>query len=197
MQRRPRVHDGDPTVSSVPGDPRDSSRLRELDDIYTTHLPAIYRFIYAKVGNREEAEDLTSQVFLKALRGMDEARDAQSIQSWLFQVARTTVADHWRAFYRLHAGSLDTLIAAGWEVPTGNTGLPSGDIEMRAQRILDLLPPRYREVLTYRFLLNYSVRETAEKMRLTEANVKVLQFRALKSAAKLTTEMTDEERGET
>lgn len=192
MQRRPRVHDGDPAVSSVPSEPQDPRSLHELDDIYTTHLPAIYRFIYAKVGNREEAEDLTSQVFLKALRGMDEARDAQSIQGWLFQVARTTVADHWRAFYRLHAGSLDTLVAAGWEAPTGESGMPSSDIEMRAQQILDLLSPRYREVLTYRFLLNYSIRETAEKMRLTEANIKVLQFRALKSAAKVATEKANE-----
>lgn len=197
LERRPGVHDGDLTVSSVPGDPRDPRRMHEIDDIYTAHLPAIYRFIYAKVGNREEAEDLTSQVFLKALRGMDEARDAQSIQGWLFQVARTTVADHWRAFYRLHAGSLDMLIAAGWEVPTGDADLPSADIEMRARQILELLPPRYREVLTYRFLLNYSIRETAEKMRLTEANVKVLQFRALKTAAKLTAEKADEGRGET
>ena len=54
--------------------------------------------------------------------------------------------------------------------------------EERAQRILALLPERYREVLTYRFLLNYSIRDTAAKMNLTEANVKVLQFRALKKA---------------
>lgn len=197
MQRRPQVHDGGPTVSAVPGDARDPRRLHELDDIYTTHLPAIYRFIYTKVGNREEAEDLTSQVFLKALRGMDEERDAQSIQSWLFQVARTTIADHWRAFYRLHAGSLDTLVAAGWEASMNYADVRSADVETRAQQILDLLPPRYREVLTCRFLLNYSIRETAEKMRLTEANVKVLQFRALKSAAKLTSEHIDTASGET
>lgn len=197
MQRRPRVHDGDVTVSSVPSEQRNSGRTHELDDIYVTYVPAIYRFIYARVGNREEAEDLTSQVFLKALRGMDEARDAQSIQGWLFQVARTTIADHWRAFYKLHVGSLDTLIAAGWEAPIGDPALPSGDVEARAQQILQLLPPRYREVLTYRFLMNYSIREAAEKMRLTEANVKVLQFRALKSAAKLALEKKDEGSRET
>jgi RNA polymerase sigma-70 factor (ECF subfamily) len=54
--------------------------------------------------------------------------------------------------------------------------------EERAQRILAQLPARYREVLTYRFLLNYSIKDTAAKMNLTEANVKVLQFRALKKA---------------
>ena len=55
----------------------------------------------------------------------------------------------------------------------------------RVERILGQLPARYREVLTYRFLLDCSIRETAEHMRLTEYNVKVLQYQALKKAAAL------------
>ncbi|MGH2517273.1 MAG: sigma factor, partial [Ktedonobacterales bacterium] len=90
---------------------------KTLESFYEDNLVVIYRFIYSKVGNREEAEDLTSQVFVKALRGLDAERDAQSMQSWLFQVARTTIADHWRQFYRLRADSLDDLLAAGWEAP--------------------------------------------------------------------------------
>ncbi len=192
-----------------------------LRTVYEENLTAVYRFIYGKVGNREEAEDLTSQVFMKALRGMDRARDPQSIQNWLFQVARTTVADHWRAFYRLPSRSLDDLLEAGWEGPSdraapgedvfddeaaldvvgagdvdtqlaalmavasGPGSAPAGSPEARAQRILAQLPARYREVLTYRFLLNYSLKETAAQMQLTEANVKVLQFRALKKASQM------------
>lgn len=157
---------------------------KTLDSFYEENLVVIYRFIYSKVGNREEAEDLTSQVFVKALRGLDAARDPQTMQSWLFQVARTTITDHWRQFYRLHTDSLDTLLAAGWEAPALRPP-PEAPPDERAQRLLERLPERYREVLTYRFLLNYSIKETAEKMRLTEANIKVLQFRALKKAAEL------------
>lgn len=157
---------------------------KTLESFYEDNLLVIYRFIYSKVGNREEAEDLTSQVFVKALRGLDQGRDMQSMQSWLFQVARTTIADHWRQFYRLRSDSLDDLLASGWETPA-QAQAPVEPPDERAQRLLDLLPERYREVLTYRFLLNYSIKETAEKMRLTEANVKVLQFRALKKAALL------------
>ncbi len=157
----------------------DTHSLRQL---YEDNLVAIYRFVYSRVGNREEAEDLTSQVFVKALRGLDRGRDPQSIQSWLFQVARTVVADHWRAFYRMRSDSLDDLLAAGWEAPALAVE-PALPPDQRVQRILGQLPARYREVLTYRFLLNYSIRETAEKMQLTEANIKVLQFRALKKAA--------------
>src|SRR5512146_2095006 len=85
-----------------------------LRALYEETLPAIYRFIYSKVGNREEAEDLTSQVYLKALSGLDQSRDTISAQAWLFQVARTTIADYWRAFYKLRASSLDDLLAMGW-----------------------------------------------------------------------------------
>lgn len=161
----------------------DDERLR---GIYEENLSAIYRFIYSKVGNREEAEDLTSQVFVKALRSIDGARGAQSIQSWLFHIARTTIADHWRWFYQLRVQSLEDLLAAGWEGPVVESrAAPQPPSEDRAQRILAHLPARYREVLTYRFLLSYSIRETAAKMGLTEANVKVLQFRALKKAGQV------------
>ena len=67
----------------------------------------------------------------------------------------------------------------------GAIGDACGKAEERIQRILKNLTERYREVLTCRFLLNLSVRETAVKMGLTESNVKVLQFRALKIAADL------------
>ena len=62
----------------------------------------------------------------------------------------------------------------------------------RVQRLLRALPQRYREVLHCRFLLNLSIRETASRMGVTEANVKVLQFRALKRAADLEQVVIDE-----
>jgi len=174
------VDDAGPARSIEP------SGANNLQALYEQHLGAIYRFIYSKVGNREEAEDLTSQVFLKAVRGLDRARDALSVQSWLFQVARTTVADHWRAFYQLPARSLDDLLDAGWEGPlAGEPRAAPPPPDERVQRILERLPQRYRDVLTYRFLLNYSVKETAARMGLSEANVKVLQFRALKKASQV------------
>src|SRR5262249_1551816 len=81
-----------------------------LASLYGRHVRAIYRFIYSKVGNREEAEDLTSQVFLRAARGINSTCDALSALGWLFQVARTIVADHLRSLYQLRANSLDDLL---------------------------------------------------------------------------------------
>jgi RNA polymerase sigma-70 factor (ECF subfamily) len=180
IRRQPEPReDGDPHLKGTTG--------QSLEELYRLHLATVYRFVYAKVGNREEAEDLTSQVFVKAVRHLDEARSAESVASWLFQVARTTIADHWRQVYRLHADSLDALLAAGWQGPTeGSANRPDDvDPDQRVRQLLLLLSARDREVLTCRFLQNLSVRETAERMQLTEANVKVLQYRALRRAAEL------------
>ena len=160
--------------------------VQEFQTFYQENLGLIYRYVYSKVGNREEAEDLTSQIFMKAVRGVDTERGPLSVQKWLFQVARTTIADYWRTHYRVSTSSLEELLEAGWEGPAEEDTAPiSNRPTERVQRILHALPEHYREVLTCRFLLNLSIRDTAMKMGLTEANVKVLQFRALKRAADL------------
>lgn len=147
----------------------------------------MYRFVLSHVGNREEVEDLTSQVFRKAVRGMNPEHGSQAMRKWLCQVARTTMTDSWRNSYRLPTGSLDALSDAGWD------GSAAGEPAMgsvvsrhpgqRVQRLMQALPERYREVLTCRFLLNLSRRETATRLGLTEANVKGVQLHALKRAA--------------
>lgn len=160
---------------------------RELFSQENLHL--IYRYVSSYVRNHQEAEDLTSRIFLKAVRSLDLEQSAHSRQAWLFQVARTTIADYWRAHYRQAPSSLEELVEAGWEGPAGEEGatVSGSAAEERVQAILQSLPTRYREVLTYRFLLNLSVRETAVSMGVTETNVRVMQFRALRRAADLDT----------
>lgn len=161
-------------------------RQQTIQQLYQEQLRPIYHYIYSKVGNREEAEDLTSQVFMKALHGLDSERSPASMRQWLFQVARTTVADYWRSWYGMPASSLDALLAAGWEGPAEDEpSLPESESAVQVERILQALSARHREVLTCRFLLALSIRDTAKRMDLTEQNVKVLQFRALKYAAAL------------
>ena len=159
---------------------------QEFLAFYQEHFTSIYHFVYRKVGSQEEAEDLTSQVFMKAFRHLDYEYNAQKMRNWLFQVAHTTIADYWRAFYRAPTRSLEVLLEAGWEGPLEDDilGMNSSAAE-RVQDILQDMPGRFREVLTCRFLLNLSIRETAERMGVSEANVKTLQYRALKRAAGL------------
>src|SRR5207249_4255231 len=151
----------------------------EFQTFYQEKFGLIYRYVYNKVGNREEAEDLTSEIFLKAARRMDQERSPQSMHSWLYRVACTTIADYWRAYYREPTSSLDELLETGWEGPAEEEPTTISNMAAHvAQRLLQALPEHHREVLTYRFLLNFSIKATALRMGLSMANVRVLQFRA-------------------
>src|SRR5260370_33137486 len=90
------------------------ANVQEFQTFYQENLGRIYRYVYSKVGNREEAEDLTSQIFMKAVRGADTERGAQGMQKWLVQVARTTIADYLRAHYRIATNSLEGLLDSCW-----------------------------------------------------------------------------------
>lgn len=169
-----------------PGEKQALANPQEFQTFYQENLNLIYRYVYSKVGNREEAEDLTSQIFVKAVRSVNTERGVLSVQKWLFQVARTTIADYWRARYRIATSSLEALLESGWEGPAQSEAAAiSTSPEEQVQRLLQALPEHYREVLICRFLLNLSIHETAVRLSLSEANVKVLQFRALKRAADL------------
>jgi RNA polymerase sigma-70 factor (ECF subfamily) len=156
-----------------------------LEAFYQANHDLIYRYVYRSVRNREDAEDLTSQIFLKVVSGLDDTRGAEVTTIWLFQLTRTTIADYWRARARASLCSLEALLDTGWDSPMEEP-LPYNQMAAdRVQLILQALPVRDREVLTCRFLLNLSIRDTARRMGLTVANIKVMQFRALKRAADL------------
>ncbi len=170
---------------------RDEPGIQEFQALYEDNLVGVYRFVFKSLRNREEAEDLTSQVFLKALRFLDPERSAHGARSWLFQIAHTTIADYWRTYYRAPTSSLEVRLEVGWEGPTEEVILGTNDLAAdRVRNLLQALPERYREVLSCRFLLNLSIRETAATMGVSEANVKTLQFRAIKHAANLANSIT-------
>jgi RNA polymerase sigma-70 factor, ECF subfamily len=159
--------------------------VQQFEQLYQENLDRMYRFVYSHVRNREAAEDLTSQIFLKAVRSLDLELSGHSGTAWLFRAARTTIADYWRAHYRQATTySLEALVEAGWEGSNdADPPLEKCEVAECVEEILQALPERYREVLTCRFLLQLSLRETAVSMGVTEANVKVMQYRALRRAA--------------
>src|SRR5205823_6401442 len=86
-----------------------TNRKVALEAVYDSYVEQIYKFIFFKVGNREDAEDITSQVFIKAANSLDVTQSAQTQTAWLYQVARTTITDHWRGYYRGVTFSLDEM----------------------------------------------------------------------------------------
>ncbi len=158
-----------------------------FERVYDAHVVGIYRFIYARVGNHPDAEDLTAQVFVRAVEQLDTMRQPGQIAAWLYRVAHNATADYWRAFYRLPLVGVDQ-VAPGWE-PVDEGGKPQVEPDERAgirvQALLRRLPDHYRRVLELRFLERLSVAETAAAMGISSGNARVLQYRALRRAALL------------
>jgi RNA polymerase sigma factor (sigma-70 family) len=77
-------------------------RYTLLEVIFRSHYADLYRYIHRQVHNAIIAEDLTSAVFLKALRWLQQDRDQESVKGWLYATARSIVADYWRERAQMH-----------------------------------------------------------------------------------------------
>jgi RNA polymerase sigma-70 factor (ECF subfamily) len=170
--------------SATAGQPSD------LEHVFTQYLEPIHRFLHSRVGNREDAEDLTSEVFVKATRLLDGERSEASMVAWLFTVARTVLADHWRKYYRSgDTVELDELRLVSTPPEVERSG-PSEANAQLLERTMNGLSERHRQVLELRFLLGYTVQETATEMGISPGNVKVMQHRALAQAVSITEKQT-------
>ena len=170
-------------------------RLRVLsEDVYPNweaaykdNVGRLYRLMYARVGNRPDAEDLTAEVFRAAMGPLRLVASKGEVRSYLLMTARTVLASHWRDRLGHPVTSIDPEGDAEFLADGPGPG-PISDAPERVRRILAALPERYRQILELRFLQASSIKEAAQAMNITVGNAKVLQHRALQMAAKLSTE---------
>ena len=153
--------------------------------LYEANFERVYAFIAGRVRNRDQAEDLTSEVFHKALAhlGSFEWRGAP-FAAWLYRIAANTIANHTGAAAR------ESEIIAGSDPPeVANASATQPEIETverraRLFRLVRSLPPDQRRVVTLRFSEEKSVQEIAREIGRSEGAVKQLQFRALETLRK-------------
>jgi RNA polymerase sigma-70 factor (ECF subfamily) len=147
--------------------------------IYLDNIERVYRTMYAHVGNRTDAEDLTSEVFQSALKPLRVSASIGEVRAYLLATARSVLAAHWRRHYRLEVTAIDTeRDRALMDQPQ-----PESDAPQRVHALLADLPDRYAEILRLRFLESCSIKEAARAMNISVAIAKVLQHRALQRAA--------------
>lgn len=151
----------------------------DWEAIYRDNVGRVYRAIYDRVGNRADAEDLTTEVFLAALRPLRTSASVGEVRAYLLTTARTVLASHWRRTLGRELTTLD-------DQDVAEVFAEADHDPRRADRvtaILAALPENYRRILQLRFLDGRSVRESAAEMDVTVSNAKVLQYRALRAAA--------------
>jgi RNA polymerase sigma factor (sigma-70 family) len=152
-------------------------------DVVLEALDLVYAFIYARVGNRPDAEDLTQQVALKAIPRLRADAVPASVRAYLMVTARTVLATFWSTRLGLPEAELHDEI---WVEEKRND--PSPDAAGEVERILAKLSPNYRRILELRFLRGYSLREIAAEVGSTVGAVKVMQLRALRAAGKVSSD---------
>ena len=153
--------------------------------LYDHYQPKIYRFVLIKVGRREEAEDLTHEVFLSAWKNIEAYKNLGfPFSSWLYKIARNEIADHYRTKrdeVRLENIDPEYFIApASVQIDLGEK------MEMEKVRLaIEKLKPEHQDVIIMRFVEDVSLKETAAALDKSEGAIKLLQHRAIKELKKI------------
>jgi RNA polymerase sigma factor (sigma-70 family) len=162
-------------------EPEELPAAQAASDVALRELERVYAFIYSRVGNHADAEDLTQLVAMKALPRLRDGYADPAVRGYLYTTARTVMASFWSQRSRAPESELhDDLWIDGrgdeLEAPQASTAW--------VERTLRALPDNYRLVLELRFLRGYTLRETAAEMGKTVGGIKVMQLRALRAAAR-------------
>jgi RNA polymerase sigma-70 factor, ECF subfamily len=152
-----------------------------LEELYLLHFDRIYSYLHMSVGNRHDAEDLTTQVFVKMLESIGNFQwRSAPFSAWLFRIAHNLAMDHFRASKRWQPEE---------DVPEPDPGEGSAAEEealesIGRQSMLQLIEKLSREqqqVLTLKFVFNFSNADAATILDKTDGAIKSLQHRALAS----------------
>jgi len=155
-----------------------------LEELYLIHFDRIFGYLHVTVGNRHDAEDLTTQTFMRMLESIGRFRwGSAPFSAWLFRIAHNLAIDHFRARRRWQLEE---------EVPEPDPD-ESTSAEARAfqsigrRSMLELiedLSPDQQQVLTLKFVFDFSNGDVATILGKTEGAIKSLQHRALSSLQK-------------
>lgn len=159
---------------------------KKFSKIYDKYVEKIYRFIFLKVDSQETAEDLTSQVFVKVwerLNNQNNQKEIGNLTAYLYQIARNEIAD-----YHRQKAKFPIIPGEGFSLADSNPNLEQlhqlrEELEI-LRTSLAQLKEDYQNVIIWRYLENYSIKEISQLLGKTEGGVRVMLHRALKDLRK-------------
>jgi RNA polymerase sigma-70 factor (ECF subfamily) len=158
----------------LPTDQELISRVRKGDsgavaELYERYAPVVWRYVLARMGrDTHVGQDVLSETFLAAIRGLKNGATAENVAGWLTGIARNKLADWHRHRQRGELASPEAELAIE---ETGSGGSVVADV-------LEGLPPEERVVLEWKYLDRCTVREIAKRLGRTEKAVEALLYRA-------------------
>jgi RNA polymerase sigma-70 factor, ECF subfamily len=150
-------------------------------EFYSFYLNEIYRYVYFRVHNHHEAEDLTETAFLNAWKYLTAGRNKTKIdnpRAWIYRIAHNTVIDHFRT--RKEEIPIEQLPVPSQPFNPTETDLIYDEKVEQLTEHFSKLEAKYQEVIILRFINQMSHAETAQVLGIKENHVRILQYRALK-----------------
>jgi len=158
--------------------------------LFEHYQPMIYRFVFVKVGRREDAEDITHQVFLAAWQNIKGYRyQGHPFSSWLYQIARNQVVDHYRA--KKNEVSLEKIDPESFVLPL--TAIADLSLKLDIEKVrkaIGELKSDYQDIIVFRFIEEMSLKEIAVMLHKSEGAIKLMQHRAIKELQRIINEST-------
>lgn len=161
----------------------DSVDARECNftEFYHEYFPRVYNYVYYRVNNHHDADDITSLIFFKLYEKRNYySSDKAPLFAWVFSIARNTVTDYYRQRARCTATSLENvedMVAVG---QTPDDIAASNEIKRHLHRALASLSDRERDIIALKFWSGITNREIAKIIGLSESNIGVTLYRAMR-----------------
>ena len=155
-----------------------------LEELYLIHFDRIYSYLHVSVGNRHDAEDLTTQTFLKMLEKIGSFKwQSAPFSAWLFRIAHNLAMDHFRSSRRWQPEE-DVPEPIGESEPSAEAAAFQSIGRQSMLELIEGLSQEQKQVLTLKFVFNFANAEAATILGKTEGAIKSLQHRALVSLQK-------------
>ena len=152
---------------------------RKFTKLFYEHSDALYRFAYFRVSDEEQAQDIVSMVFAKAWEKR-ETCDGKNPTAWLYTIARNIIIDGYR---KTDPKRLDDIEEPA-EIDSTADNLDAEREKRLLAEAMNTLDDDVREIVHWRYIERLSVREVSVRSGMSEANVRVIQHRALKQLRK-------------
>lgn len=164
--------------------PTDAMLESEEDfaEVYQSYQQPIYRFLFWRTRDEATSDDLTSSVFEKAWRARASFHGG-SVQAWLYRIARNVLTDHWRRKQTLPLEHAELLVNEDTVDVAEQLDADRAVAELRVA--LRQLPNDMQRLVELRFIEGLSAKQVGKRLHMTEGNVRVVQYRALKRIRKL------------
>ncbi|WP_282939087.1 RNA polymerase sigma factor [Paenibacillus sp. RC67] len=150
--------------------------------VYDGFFNDLYRYVYSKVGNKWDTDDLVSEIFRKAFEKYESLQEPSNAKAWLFTIARNTIIDFYRRKKDALAGEAMEWIAS----PESLEGEVEQEEELAClQKVLAFLPEDERELVKLKYFAGLRHREIGEVFSKSEEVIKMRAFRLLKKMSVL------------